>query len=52
MHTLELIQHGANAPHLRGRAAQRELIALGRDEVPVHRIRHVDPEPAVHVDRV
>jgi hypothetical protein len=43
-------QLSAYATQLRRCAAQRELVGLGRREVPVHRMRDVDADPAVHVD--
>src|SRR5580692_2195774 len=42
-------QGGAYATQLSGRAAKRELVVLGRDEVPVHVAVHVDADAAVNV---
>jgi len=44
--------HPAYAAEFGGGAAQRELLVLGRHEVVVHRVRHVDAQPALHVDRI
>ena len=43
-------QLAADAQQLPGRAADRELGLLGRQEVPVHRVVGVDPDAAVHVN--
>ena len=44
--------HPAYAAEFGGGAAQRELLVLGRHEVVVHRVRQVDAQPALHVDRI
>jgi hypothetical protein len=44
--------HPACAAEFGGGGAQRELLVLGRHEVAVHRVRHVDAQPALRVDRI
>src|ERR1022692_4225309 len=43
-------ERGAEAAQLGGRAAERELVLLGRGEVPVQRVAGIDAHPAVQVD--